>query len=130
MRLRAAPHLSPEALDALEQYPWPGNIRELRNVIERAIVLCAGTTILPLHLGLERPSRPSLIPAVSSTVTTLTQSMPLRSRIGDDERQRIVEALERCAGNQTQAAELLGMSRRTLVSRLNTYGILRPRKRP
>jgi DNA-binding NtrC family response regulator len=54
--------------------------------------------------------------------------MGLRSKVGAAERGRILEALERCAGNQTKAARLLGMSRRTLVARLETYGLPRPRK--
>src|SRR6185503_19054292 len=126
--------LSPAALDALEDYPWPGNIRELRNVIERASVLCAGDTITPAHLGLESatPRPPEVEPDEDPSgdrVTLPPLTIPLRSRMGEDERKRIVEALDQCAGNQTQAAEILGMSRRTLVSRLSLYGIPGPRKR-
>ena len=53
--------------------------------------------------------------------------LKLRARMHELERERIREALERCAGNQTQAAELLGISRRTLVTRLTQYGLPRPR---
>jgi DNA-binding NtrC family response regulator len=53
---------------------------------------------------------------------------PIRSKVGAQEKNRILEALERCAGNQTKAARLLGMSRRTLVARLETYALPRPRK--
>jgi DNA-binding NtrC family response regulator len=54
---------------------------------------------------------------------------PLRTRVGETERQRILDALDRCGGNQTQAAEMLGISRRTLLSRLDLYGLPRPRKK-
>ena len=53
----------------------------------------------------------------------------VRATIAELERQRILDALDRCAGNQTRAAELLGISRRTLINRLDEYGIARPRKR-
>lgn len=144
---RAGPSLSPAALKALRDYPWPGNIRELRNVIERASVLCEGDTITPLHLGLEPMASPSsgpVAPPPSGPVSSRPQALheeptedrvtlppltlPLRSRMGEEERKRIIEALDRCAGNQTQAAEMLGISRRTLVSRLNLYSIPGPRK--
>jgi len=156
MKLRTAPLLSQEALDTLLRYSWPGNIRELRNVIERAVVLSGGDAILPSHLGLwtstssppafgmrlssqappARPSSPSSaattleLPTVPIVETvTLPPRSPSRSLPGEDERQRILDALDRCGGNQTQAAEMLGMSRRTLVSRLSLYGIPRPRKK-
>ena len=54
---------------------------------------------------------------------------PSSRKSSDDERQRVLDALAQCAGNQTEAAKVLGISRRTLVSRLDAYGIARPRKR-
>lgn len=126
-RLRVRPVLSPAALEALERHAWPGNVREFRNVIERAVILCQGDVIDPEHLGLERESDVDLVRDGISTRTTLPP--PEHGKEGDLERRRIIEALERCAGNQTQAAQLLGISRRTLVSRLDDYGIARPRKR-
>jgi len=131
------PSLSPEALAALAAHPWPGNIRELRNVVERAVVLCAGATILPAHLALEAP-RPAFTPAppqpppaapLAAPAAPPAPGAPLRSELEALERQRIVDALEKCAGNQTYAAELLGMPRRTLVTKLAAYNIPRPRKR-
>lgn len=141
MKLRANPLLSQAALEEMLQYTWPGNIRELRNVIERAVVLSAGGTILPEHLGLVA-SRSTLVPLPRPEATTVPPTRPsspdlvvpspitpLRTRAGETERQRILEALDRCGGNQTQAAEMLGISRRTLLSRLDLYGIPRPRKK-
>jgi len=118
---REPPTLSHEALVALQQYPWPGNIRELKNVLERAVVLCAGGVITARHVAVERRRRPvsSSRPAGSPGV-----------EIGHArERQRILEALDACAGNQSRAAKLLGISRATLVVRLTLYGLPRPRKR-
>jgi DNA-binding NtrC family response regulator len=142
--------LADDTLALLERYPWPGNIRELRNVIERAVVLCEGEALLPEHLpaklkeGARRPPRASS-PAISarppeepepesSTPAKLgdTAKPPvekLRVKKGPVERHRIVAALDRCQGNQTQAAELLGISRRTLIGRLDEYDLPRPRKR-
>ena len=146
MRLRAVPALSEEAMVSMRLHPWPGNIRELRNVMERAVVLCGGSTILPEHLGLDEMISSMPLPSLEgmhSTAAMLLQArslnppvmavtqplIPLRIRAGEVERLRIQEALDRCGGNQTQAAELLGISRRTLLSRLDLYGLPRPRKR-
>jgi DNA-binding NtrC family response regulator len=116
---RRCPLFSPEAVRLLERWAWPGNVRELRNVVERAVVMHEGTAILPEDL----PARMSAPPASVAPKPTLP------GELAAIERRRIVEALEKCAGNQTQAAELLGMPRRTLVARLSEYGIPRPRKR-
>jgi two-component system response regulator AtoC len=124
------PLLAAEALEALERYAWPGNIRELRNVIDRAVVLSAGDPITEEHLPAQlvtrsTPPRPAS-PAVRREVVPTSQ--PLRGQIGELERERILDALERSAGNQTEAARNLGISRRTLISRLDSYQVRRPRK--
>jgi transcriptional regulator with PAS, ATPase and Fis domain len=109
------PTLSPTARRELEAYAWPGNIRELKNVIERAILLCGGGTVVePSHLGLS-PVRATPVPA---------------DPVDDDpERDRILETLSSCGGNQTRAAKALGISRTTLVARIEKYGVRRPKKR-
>jgi two-component system, NtrC family, response regulator AtoC len=124
-----APTLSPQALAALEAYSWPGNVRELRNVIERAVVLATGESILLEHLPPKvaaRTTEPSATPArpASSEMDQLKRDLNALAR------QRVLDALAQCDGNQTRAAELLGVSRRTLINRLEEYGIERPRKRP
>ena len=105
------PSLSQGALERLEAHSWPGNIRELRNLIERAVVLCGEGPIEPEHLFAE-PSH--------ELVAGDPNSM--------DERTRILHALQQCAGNQTRAAKLLGIARRTLTSKLGKLGLPRPRK--
>jgi DNA-binding NtrC family response regulator len=138
------PALSYEALEVLKGYSWPGNIRELRNVVERAVLLCGPGPILPKHLPLEKirvtfAAHPAPgPPAGAPTSAPLRAPLPLPSSSptptppplddGDPEKQRILDALNRCAGNQTAAAKLLGMGRRTLINRLDQYGIARPRK--
>jgi two-component system, NtrC family, response regulator AtoC len=114
------PAISGEALAALERHPWPGNLRELRNVIERAVAFCAGDTLLPEHLSL-KTAAPAAPAAAKGPVEA-------QSAVEPSERQRIIEALEKCVGNQTYAAELLGMPRRTLVFKIKAYDIPRPRK--
>ena len=121
--------LSPSALAALRRHSWPGNVRELRNVIERAALLCAGQEILPEHLALVPLAHD--VPPASGVVPDAGDPayVGLSDELSAMERKRILEALDRCAGNQTRAASLLGISRRALISRLETYGMPRPRKR-
>lgn len=127
---RQPPGLSEEVRRYLMAHPWPGNIRELRNIIERAVVLCEGGQI-----GLEdlfvahgrppgQPQPPVEAAAIGVPVTPPPAPVPV-----DPQRQRIVDALERFGGNQTKAAKDLGMSRTTLSARLDAYGIQRPKKR-
>ncbi len=129
---RAVPlAVSPEVLELLQRYPWPGNVRELRNVIGRAAVLCGGETILPEHLPpalLRPPAAPAPALATPGAPAAAAPAGDLPEQIRVLERARIVDALERCAGNQSKAAEVLGISRRTLVSRLAEYNLPRPRK--
>ena len=126
--------LAEDARAWLQTHEWPGNIRELRNACERAVLLATGSVIERQHLTLDEPTR---VPGRSRSPTTpppgsmLSSDMPsqVRATVAELERQRILEALDKCAGNQTRAAELLGISRRTLINRLDEYGIARPRKR-
>ncbi len=112
---RPSLELPQAAVARLESYEWPGNIRELRNAIERAVLLSSGSAI-----------DPETLPA-GANVGDAAAGACLRQDLAAFERQRIVEALEKCAGNQTKAAQLLGISRRTLVSRLGEYNLPRPR---
>src|SRR5262249_29813734 len=122
-----------DALALLHGYAWPGNVRELRNVIERAVLLAQGDHILAEHLPADK-----LVPATREAprVSTLRPKIALHGRDPDEptlvdnpEQARILRVLQQCDYNQTKAAEVLGMSRRTLVSRLASYGWTRPRKR-
>jgi DNA-binding NtrC family response regulator len=122
----APPALSDELLAALKRYAWPGNVRELKNIIDRAIVLCLGATVTVEHLP------PKLLAASSAKPAAPPSSAGAAPDAGADlaalERQRIIDALEACAGNQTRAAELLGVSRRTLTTWLERHQLPRPRK--
>jgi DNA-binding NtrC family response regulator len=113
---RTPPRLSRDAIAALRAHAWPGNVRELRNVIERAVLVVEGDVVEPNVLALATPP-----PAAGDD--------RLADELARIERARIVEALEKCQGNQTRAAELLGMPRRTLIKRLEAYEIARPRKK-
>jgi len=119
---RAVPALSPAAQALLRTRDWPGNIRELRNVCERAVLLCTGDVIEPEHLSLSAP-----LPDVEAPPPPRAPEAAL-SPTAQRQRDEIVEALARCAGNQSRAAKLLGISRKTLVARLDAFGLPRPRK--
>jgi two-component system response regulator FlrC len=106
---RAVPSLSPAALEALRRHPFPGNVRELRNLLERAVVRCRGPAIEPAHLALE-PGRPAL------AAPPATAELPLD--LAALERMAIAEALRRVNGNRTHAARLLGIGLRTLRNKL------------
>ena len=113
----SVPHvdLSAPSADALMAHPWPGNVRELRNAIERAVLLVGGGGIIePSHLKLSGRYAPTTTPPIDPPVPA--------------ERERIVEAIASCAGNQRRAAALLGMPLRTLVRRIAQLGVPRPRR--
>jgi len=100
---------SEEARQLLQEYPWPGNIRELQNVVERAAILCQADRIEPAHLNLSAPSH----------IAAADEPRTLR----DLEREAIVQALAACGGNRREAAKQLGIGLRTLYARLKEYGI-------
>ncbi len=138
-RGQPAPSLSREAQEMLEKYGWPGNIRELRNVMERAVLLSGGSAITPAHLPREKmipsggmASRTDAWPAALTDkgLATVPPAPPssLREDLERVERQRIADALEQCGYNQTKAARMLGMARGTLISRIEQYRLARPRK--
>ncbi len=129
--LPSAPELSDEALEALLHHDWPGNVRELRNLIERAVVLSNGDTIAREHVGVRAKGRTAAAnDAGASQGTGDAAAAPavLEAQLVALERARIVDALSACHGNQTRAAELLGMPRRSFLRKLDAHGIERPRK--
>lgn len=113
---------SPDAVRALTTYAWPGNVRELKNVTECALALCGGQVISAEHLPI--PTGMRTAPGAQEP----PREAGLRGDLQALERARIIDALERCGGNQTLAARELGIPRRTFLSRLDLYGIARPRK--
>jgi len=150
--------LTPSAIAALHAHDWPGNVRELKNLIERA-VLFAGTSpitsehVMPDSLR-EDPNAPDdfdeatmrfQLPRIStglggeskrgdSQSTKMSEegaiSASSKAPANDnEERERLIRTLELCGGNQTRAAGLLGISRRTLINRLERWKLPRPQKR-
>ncbi len=110
--------LSVETLPVLERYSWPGNVREVKNVIERALILGSGEEVKPEDLpeGLQPGARPIQV-AVGFTLP------PAGVNLQDLERDLLTQALERTRGNKTKAAALLNLSRDTLRYRLEKFGL-------
>jgi two-component system, NtrC family, response regulator AtoC len=136
--LSSAPVLSREAEAWMARHTWPGNIRELRNALNRAVLLASAGVIRPEHLVTEAYAPRSS--KAASRAAASAAAMPVGAPAIDseapaglteaerEERQRIVDALNSCGGNQTRAAKILGIARRTLTSRLDRLGLPRPRK--
>jgi DNA-binding NtrC family response regulator len=109
---KAVSALDPAAMKALEQYNWPGNVRELRNVIERAVILCSGQFIEPKHL-------PPLVAAPTVDTVKPTLSLTPGTTVEEAENRLILMTLEHTRDNKTRAAEILGISLKTLHNKLN-----------
>lgn len=99
--------LAGEVAERLKTHPWEGNIRELQNVIEKAVIMCDGDVIRPEHLELHTAARPA----------TEAQT------IEEMERQLIANAIEQCGGNLSQVAQQLGITRQTLYNKIKRYGL-------
>ena len=106
---------TPQVLDIFARYPWPGNVRELANVIERSMVVCRGTLILPENL-------PPHLFEVRAPVASDEPEMPDLT-LQAAEREQILRALQASGGKRVEAARRLGLSRRTLYRKLSRYGI-------
>ncbi|MCB1197082.1 MAG: sigma 54-interacting transcriptional regulator [Deltaproteobacteria bacterium] len=124
--------LSPEAMDLLMNFSWPGNIRELKNTIERSVIISEGDTIFKESLSSKLTSEDSMpamasfadmgsAPGVEGNDTTVVGDM--KEVIAAYERDLIINALKKVNWNQTKAADLLNVPRRTLVSKIKKYDI-------
>ncbi len=111
-----APRYDREALELLENYHWPGNIRELRNLCERLLILFPGKTIHPGNLPPE-----IRIPGRSRWRFVLPEG---GLRLEEVEQELLLQALQQAGGNQSRAARLLGMSRYAFIYRLKKYALL------
>ncbi|HSS21042.1 MAG TPA: sigma-54 dependent transcriptional regulator [Pyrinomonadaceae bacterium] len=112
---RPARFLSPGALTVLQYHAWPGNVRELRNVIERAVVICSGEQIERHHFA------PYPIDQRERLRAEDTITFPVGTPLEEVERQMIIRTIKKTNNNKTRAAELLGISLKTLHNKLNLY---------
>jgi two-component system response regulator AtoC len=110
--------ISPEALSAIRDRPWPGNVRQLENALARAAIASRGRAILPEHLdGVE------VADTASSSAGDPAESLPLRALLAEVERREIQRALLACGGNRTQTAQRLGISRRQRFDKIREYDL-------
>ena len=131
---REPPRLRRDAQSALLSYAWPGNLRELKNVMDRVALLArdaeVGADALGLPAGAGARAAASSAPAAGTSAPPPARSSgDLRGELDAFEKERIVRALEEAGGNQARAAQLLGLPLRTFVKRLTRYGLTRARRR-
>ncbi|WP_303191882.1 sigma-54-dependent transcriptional regulator [Barnesiella intestinihominis] len=104
---KPVPGFLPEAMEKISQYTWPGNLREMRNTVMRAALLAQGNPIRVEHLGIDMN--------IDKPINILYDP--------DSERTKIVSALQKCSGNKSKAAAMLGIDRKTLYNKLKLYQI-------
>lgn len=104
---KPVPGFLPEAMERISQYTWPGNLREMRNTVMRAALLAQGNPIRVEHLGIDMN--------IDKPINILYDP--------DSERTKIVSALQKCSGNKSKAAAMLGIDRKTLYNKLKLYQI-------
>ncbi len=115
---RGEPELSRDAQEALLAHSWPGNIRELANAVERALILAEGNPLTAVHFGLGQPRE-----AMRAEEDADRNAGALPESLADMEKRAIVAALEHTRGNKTHASVLLGITRTQLYTRLKRYGL-------
>jgi len=108
-----------ECMQALQAHPWPGNVRQLRNVVERALIVCEGRTI-------RKPDLPDDFRAAGGGGDGGFIKIPLGTSLDDVEKEMISRTIEFTAGNKTRAAEILGVSAKTLYNKLERFNNGRP----
>lgn len=134
---RDVPEIKPETMKILENYHWRGNVRELENVMERAVLLCNGNSIQPANLLMSAvphsaspaPSKPAAMASIGSLPveepesddTGASVNIKVGASMWEVEKQLIFETLKETSGNRTKAADILGISIRTLRNKLNEY---------
>ena len=116
---KALKGITPQAMDILIHYSWPGNVRELENAMERAVILATGEYLtekeLPRNLTAESSSEAAISVSSSSSLAGLS--------LDELEKKAIVDTLESCSGNKSEAARRLGITRATLHNKLKRYGV-------
>jgi transcriptional regulator with PAS, ATPase and Fis domain len=111
--------VSEVVMQAFQQYFWPGNVRELRNVLERAIIVCENTVVQPRHLPPGFGQAP-ITPAAAGNANSVR--VGVGTTVEEAERLLILKTLEATHNNKTRAAEILGISLKTLHNKLKEYG--------
>jgi DNA-binding NtrC family response regulator len=114
------------AMKALEDYDWPGNVRQLRNVIEKMVILCAGEKLtledIPVEIAGGSATQPVATPTTGAPIAA-EPSTSATVNLKDNEKMQILATLEKCGNNKSRTAEILGISRRTLHRKLKEWNI-------
>jgi transcriptional regulator with PAS, ATPase and Fis domain len=110
--------VSPEALALMMRLPWTGNVRELQNCIERAVILCDGRVVKPEHLGVNLAASPGEEPSINDGLQAVSSAA---SRAA--ETKLIARVLGETGGNKSRAAEILQVSYKTLLTKVKDYGL-------
>jgi len=122
MEIKTPPKgISKEALNLLMNYFWKGNVRELENTIERAVILCDGDMITPEHFSIDKQFSPALSSRPENSEGTLGSVSKEATRKAESV--RILDVLRETKGNKTRAAEILQVSYKTLLTKIKEYGL-------